>query len=307
MIAKDKPVLAIGEAMVELAPIGDGVFQRGFAGDTFNTAWQLAQVLNGRAPVGYVSRVGNDAVSQAFLSECVTDGLGVSGVSQDTKKTMGLYLIELDGAERSFQYWRNDSAARLMADDAGQLAQTFEGAGLIHLSGITVAILAPQARAKLLDALKTARANGTKISFDPNIRPKLWASLDEARATLPDFFAISDIALPSFDDEHNTWGDATPAETISRFEKAGVREVIVKNGASEVFLMSNDEQSALHTPPASVVKDTSGAGDAFNAGYLAARILGADSTTAVMRGQLMAREVIKHFGARIPKGHVPRL
>ena len=99
MIAKDKPVLAIGEAMVELAPIGDGVFQRGFAGDTFNTAWQLAQVLNGRAPVGYVSRVGNDAVSQAFLSECVADGLGVSGVSQDTEKTMGLYLIELDGAE----------------------------------------------------------------------------------------------------------------------------------------------------------------------------------------------------------------
>ncbi|MFO0513948.1 MAG: PfkB family carbohydrate kinase, partial [Rhodobacterales bacterium] len=142
-------VIAVGEAMVELAPVGKGNYRRGFAGDTFNTAWHMAQLLEGRAKVGFVTRVGTDGISNAFVAEVVADGLDASAIGRDPLRNMGLYLIELNGVERSFHYWRDTSAARGLASDADALARAFAGAGLIHLSGITLAILPPDDRETL--------------------------------------------------------------------------------------------------------------------------------------------------------------
>ena len=297
----NKRVLAIGEAMVELAPVGDGLFKRGFAGDTFNTAWHMVQILGQGASVGYVTKVGQDAVSDAFCAELEADGLDTTGIARDPDRTMGLYLIELDGAERSFQYWRAQSAARMLAEDVDTLTRQITDAGLVHLSGITVAILSADARKKLLAALKAARAKGALVSFDPNVRPKLWGSLDEVRATLPGFISEADIALPSFDDETLCWGDATPADTLARYEGLGVSEVVVKNGESDVHVLSAKKRLTFDTGAVATVKDTSGAGDAFNAGYLAGRLKGLSVDASVRKGQALAGDVIGHFGARLPK------
>ena len=297
----NKRVLAIGEAMVELAPVGDGLFKRGFAGDTFNTAWHMVQILGQGASVGYVTKVGQDAVSDAFCAELEADGLDTTGIARDPDRTMGLYLIELDGAERSFQYWRAQSAARMLAEDVDTLTRQITDAGLVHLSGITVAILSADARKKLLAALKAARAKGALVSFDPNVRPKLWGSLDEVRATLPGFISEADIALPSFDDETLCWGDATPADTLVRYEGLGVSEVVVKNGEDVVHVLSAKERLIFDTGNVATVKDTSGAGDAFNAGYLAGRLKGLEVEASVRKGQALAGDVIGHFGARLPK------
>jgi len=299
--------VAIGEAMVELAPVGGGLYRRGIAGDTFNTAWHMAQALAGRARVGYVSGVGQDAISDAFLAELVADGLDVSGIGRDASRTMGLYLIELDGVERRFHYWRSTSAAKLLASDTDVLTAALKGAGLIHLSGITVAILAPQDRARLIAALRVARAAGARVSFDPNIRPKLWSSVDEIRDTIPRFLAVADIALPSFDDEVAVWADTSPQATLARFAAAGVGEVVVKNGAGTVSLLSDGATAQCPTPAVSGIVDTTGAGDAFNAGYLSARLLGHAPEWAVAHGQMFAGEVIRHFGARIPKPSIRQL
>lgn len=110
---------------------------------------------------------------------------------------------------------------------------------MIHLSGITVAILAPDDRAKLIAALNVARAAGAKVSFDPNIRPRLWSSPDEIRETIPRFLAVTDMALPSFDDEMAIWADPSPAATLARYAAAGVAEVVVKNGAGSVAVLSD--------------------------------------------------------------------
>jgi len=99
------------------------------------------------------------------------DGLDVSGIARDKDREMGLYLIELDGAERSFHYWRQNSAARKLADDHNALSKAVAGADIIHVSGITLAILAPAARDVLYAVLDAARASGALVAFDPNIRP----------------------------------------------------------------------------------------------------------------------------------------
>jgi 2-dehydro-3-deoxygluconokinase len=297
----NRNVVAIGEVMVELAPVGDGLYAKAFAGDTFNTVWHMAQLLGPRASVGYVTRVGQDKLSDAFVQELAADGLGVAGVSRDPDRTMGLYLIALDGVERSFHYWRSMSAARALADDRAVLEKAVHQAGLIHLSGITLAILSPAARKVLFDVLATARNAGAVITFDPNIRPTLWSSAVEIRETVAAMLAITDIALPSFDDEAGIWGDASPAATIARIVAAGVREVVVKDGAGPVIFHADGQGGTQATPPVLDIRDTTGAGDAFNAGYLAARLAGQPSAQAITVGQRMSSQVIRSFGARASK------
>jgi 2-dehydro-3-deoxygluconokinase len=293
--------IAIGEAMIELAPVGDGLYRRGYAGDTFNTAWHMQQLLAGKASIGFLTRVGTDHLSQTFVSELAADGLDTTLIARDPRRTMGLYMIELAGAERSFHYWRDQSAARLLADDGPALSAALRGAGLIHLSGITLAILPPAARHTLFAVIATARQAGSVISFDPNFRPRLWASRDEARDALTAMLSRTDIALPSFDDERNLWGDAAPKETIRRMADAGVREVIVKDGPGRVHVFAAGTSASHETPPVSGIRDTTGAGDAFNAGYLAARLTSLPPAQAVAEGQRLAATVIRHFGARAPR------
>jgi 2-dehydro-3-deoxygluconokinase len=266
----------------------------------------MTQALGSRANVGFVTRVGQDGLSDSFVAEAAEDGLDVSGISRDPARRMGLYLITLNGVERSFDYWRSASAAKTLADDRAALNHALMDAGLIHLSGITLAILSPAARTTLIDALAQARRNGAIVSFDPNIRPRLWTSVDEIRDTVQRVSDVTDIALPSFDDEATLWDDVSPDATIARFVEAGVQEVVVKNGENPGSWFYDGQKSDFDTPVVDRICDTTGAGDAFNAGYLAARLLGQAPSTAIRHGQRLSGEVICHFGARIPKSDVHR-
>lgn len=294
-------VLTVGEAMIEMAVIGENTYRRSFAGDTFNTAWHMARILGPDHPVGFLTRIGTDSLSDAFLALMRADGLDITRVDRTPHRTMGLYMIELDGVERSFRYWRDLSAAQGLADDMDRLRGAVAGAELIHLSGITLAILSPTARETLHAVLSEARSQGARISFDPNVRPRLWASGDDIRATLLTFMALTDIGLPSHDDEKALWGDRSPEATLERWLEAGVPEIVVKNGCGSVMAASEGHQTTIETPSVQGVCDTTGAGDAFNAGYLSARLTEQRATAAVLAGQRVSAEVIRHFGAHVPK------
>jgi 2-dehydro-3-deoxygluconokinase len=300
-------VRAIGEAMVEMAPVEGGLYRRGFAGDTFNTAWHMAQWLGGAADVGMVTRLGQDALSDAFVAAMAADGMSLSGISRDPSRHMGLYMIELDGVERSFHYWRDTSAARHLADDGAVLTRALEGVGLVHLSGITLAILSPAAREILYSVLAEFRVQGGLVSFDPNIRPRLWASLTEMQETITRMLAACDIALPSMDDERAFFGDPDAEAVLARIVALGVAEIVVKDGAGPVTMHYSGGTVVVPTPPLAHIVDTTGAGDAFNAGYLAARVQGADATQCVAAGQRMAAAVLAHHGALASKAAVAAL
>ncbi|MEM7256108.1 MAG: sugar kinase [Pseudomonadota bacterium] len=303
----DQRVLAIGEAMIEMAVAGDDHYRRSFAGDTFNTAWHMSQIPDNTVEIGFVTMVGTDTVSDTFVQQVTADGMDASCIGRAADRTMGLYMIELDGVERSFHYWRHESAARLLANDEAWLTRVVSGAGLIHLSGITIVILGAAARECLWRVLSQARRNGARVSFDPNIRPRLWSSADESRTAVARFLEVTDIALPSFDDERNLWGDTDPNATLKRYKTVGVDEVVVKNGAESIVCGDGDTVFTVATHPVDGIKDTSGAGDAFNAGYLAARLAGQVPRDAVTAGQKVSAEVLRHLGARIAKGRVPAI
>ena len=290
----------LGECMVELSPLDDPHTMRlGFAGDTFNTAWYLAQIWGQSGQVRFVTRIGEDEMSLAFLARAHAAGIETDFVQTDARLTMGLYMIHLKDGERSFSYWRETSAARHFADDVSALDRAFATSQSIYLSGITVAILDRQARENLATELGHARAKGQTVILDPNIRPRLWADADEARAVITRFARCADIVLPSFDDEAACFGDPDPQATAVRYLGHGAGLVVVKDGSRAVLTAAPDTREEHALPHVASPIDTTAAGDSFNAGFLANYLKTGDSAAAVEQGAALARAVIMGRGALV--------
>jgi len=290
-------VASVGECMLELSGGADRQWQMGFAGDTFNTLWAI-RALTGR-PCDYVSAFGDDPFSNdqiAFLRE---HGIGTAASPIIPGARPGLYAITLTGAERSFTYWRSDSAARRLADDAQALAKSFESRALVYFSGITLAILAEAGRKTLLAALAAARRGGSLIAFDPNYRPRLWKDPAETKAAFVAAFAVADIALPTFPDEQALFGDESPAATAKRLAQAGVKEIVVKDGENPALVAADGTSESIPAIKVQAI-DTTGAGDSFNGAYLAARIAGAGPAEAARRAHRVAAAVVQVRGALAP-------
>jgi len=294
-------ILCIGECMVELAPTGDGTYRQGFAGDTFNMAWYLRRLMPAEWQVDYLTAVGDDAMSGRMMEFMRQSGIGTDCVTVRKGGAPGLYLISVLDGERSFFYWRGQSAARTLAQDRAALERTFASTQALVFSGITLAILPEADRRFLLAALKAARGMGSQVVFDPNLRPRLWQSADEMRAATTEAAAIADLVLPSFDDERAAFGDVSPSATAERYERLGAGEVVVKNGAGGIHWRNQRGAGGhWHPPRAALIVDTTAAGDSFNAAYLYARFSGADPAAAIVQASGVAAKVIAVRGALVP-------
>jgi 2-dehydro-3-deoxygluconokinase len=292
-------VIALGECMVELAPVGGDRYRRGYAGDTYNFAWYLRRLLPRDWDVGYCTWVGADAVSDEMLAAMAASGIGTTAIRRTDARTVGLYMIEVRDGERSFTYWRSRSAARLVASDPLWLADQLRGTDLVLFSGITLAVA--EQRDALLAALAEARSAGTVVAFDPNLRLRLWPDTATMCRELMRGAEVADVLLPSFDDERAFFGDVSPEATIARYRACGARTVVVKNGAAEIAAWDTSEGAAAARPPRAAAVDTTAAGDSFNAGFLAARLRGASLQEAVGAGARVAAVVIQHPGALAPE------
>ena len=294
-------IVSIGECMGELSETGTpGTLSMGFAGDTLNTAYYLRHSLGTDWQVDYVTAVGTDGLSERMVEFLSAEGIGTDHVRRLSDKTIGLYYITLKDGERSFTYWRNDSAARKLASDPAVLARALDGADMAYWSGITLAILPNQDRLALIEALSQFAGRGGTVVFDPNLRPRLWDNPETMRGWIHRAAAVSDLCLPSFEDEAISFGDTDPAATIRRYLAEGSRRVVVKNGGADVcFAGSNGEVSACPIPTVEHVVDTTAAGDSFNAGYLAAELAGASIPDAISAGARLAGRVIGARGALV--------
>lgn len=286
--------------MAELAP-SDGAdeYRLGFAGDTFNTAWYLRR-LRPDLSVSFLSAVGSDDISGRMLDFMDRSGIGTEHVARHAGRSVGLYMISLKDGERSFAYWRDTSAARLLADDETRLRQAIDTADLIYFSGITLAILSEAARMRLLGVLDAARAKGRTVAFDPNLRPHLWSDDGTMRATVMRAAVVSDIVLPSHEDEAAHFGDADPQATAARYAAFGTGTVVVKNGGGAVHYLNGEGRGTVAIEPACDVVDTTAAGDSFNAGFLATIDTPSSPEARIRAAADVARQVIGGRGALVP-------
>ncbi|CAN7534557.1 sugar kinase [Rhizobium sp. LjRoot30] len=290
--------LSIGECMVELSQAGGGLLRKGFAGDTFNTAWYARACLPATWSVDYLTGLGDDPVSEEMLSFMAGAGVGTSAVRRIPGRTPGLYMIHLRNGERSFSYWRDTSAARALAADADHLRRAIEAVDVVYFSGITLAILPAADVETLLSELRRAKASGKLVAFDPNIRPRLWSGRETMLSTISDGARAANLVMPSFDDEATHFGDASVEATVARYHGLGVEKLVVKNGADGATISFGGEPRLMPAVEAKVV-DTTSAGDSFNGAFLARYLVTGDAAEAAGFGAAVAARVIGEHGALI--------
>jgi 2-dehydro-3-deoxygluconokinase len=297
-------VASIGECMVELRHRSQTELQLAFGGDTLNFAIYLARLTRGRGMrVDYVTALGDDAYSNAMLAMWQSEGIGTDLVSRIPGRLPGLYTIRVDQrGERTFTYWRSAAAARdmLKGERARQAGEKLAGHDLLYLSGITLSILDDPQRRALIALAEKVREQGGRVAFDSNFRPAGWPDRNEARAAFDAMLERADVALPTLDDEQVLFGVRSALECTERLHERGVAEAVVKLGPAGCYLSSAAFTGEVVAEPVGKVVDSTAAGDSFNAGYLAARLLGADPQAAAKLGSAVAARVIAHPGAIIP-------
>jgi 2-dehydro-3-deoxygluconokinase len=282
--------------MIELSMDGDHAAV-GVAGDTLNTAIYLKRTAPA-IQVDYVTRLGQEPFSRKIRDFIAAQRVVVDAIEYDVNGTPGLYAITTDaGGERSFTYWRNQSAARKMFQTTqGPNFGALKGYDVLYLSGISLAILPQETRETLLEWLAGYQSRGGRVVYDSNHRPKLWPDAETAQKVNAEMWAIADIALPSIDDEAVLSGES-PDEIAARFLRLG-KTGALKRGPSGPLCLATGAVGQYRQ--AARVVDTTAAGDSFNGGYLGALFQGANQAGALRVGHDLAARVVGYKGAIVP-------
>jgi 2-dehydro-3-deoxygluconokinase len=290
----------IGECMLELRNSADQ-YKMGFGGDVFNTA--VYAVREG-LEVTFFSAVGDDHYSNYLLDCWQRERVSTATVRVIPSATPSLYIINTDDqGERSFYYWRDASPFKSWlapGQYVDKLGDELQRCQCVYFSGITLALLSPEQRLLLFGLLKDIRANGRLVAFDPNYRPRLWQSAGDAMHWFDQAYALSDIAFPSIDDEVLLRGEQSSESIIDRLVNLGLREIVLKNGASGSTVVTPEQTIKIPATHVETVVDTTAAGDSFNGAYFSVRLKGGRVIDAAEAGCKLAAQVIQHSGAIVP-------
>lgn len=262
-------VVTLGETMVMFSPGGQGPlryineFHKRLAGSESNVAIGLCRLGH---TAGWISRLGQDEFGQYILKELRGEGVDVSQVKIDEQAPTGIMFKEIrSGYETRVSYYRKGSAASQMNKE--DLDQEYIGkAKILHITGITPA-LSPTCRDTVYRAIEIAKSYGILISFDPNIRLKLW-SIDQARKILIEIIPKCDIVLPGLDEAELLLGTSGVEDSIDRLLQLGVKKIAVKVGAEGCWVADANEKCQISGFNPGQIIDPIGAGDAFAAGFL---------------------------------------
>jgi 2-dehydro-3-deoxygluconokinase len=262
-------IVVFGEGMIEER--ADGSLAWG--GDVVNTAVYLARQ---GAAAELLTAMGVDGDCERLVAAWADEGVGVGHVLRDSARTCGRYRITLGpGGERSFTYDRDRSAARGFferPEAEAALAWAAE-ADILYLSGITLSIFGDAGRARSCELAAAVRARGGAVAFDPNYRPAGWPSAEAAWRAIVALAPHLSLALPSAEDHARLRGEADPERMAADWRALGIAEVAVKLGAAGAYGCNANEAITVPAAPTRTVLDATGAGDAFNAAFIAARLI----------------------------------
>lgn len=296
-----KNIFLFGECMIELMNTSSNTMKQSFAGDVFNTAVYLKRTFDD-VDVHLVTAVGKDQFSLDMIEYFESENIGSDFVFKSEDKIPGLYSIQLDEhGERSFNYWRSDSAARQVMQHIDEEATSKLAKGdMFFFSGISLAVVEPSAREAFWALVDKLKAAGVQIVFDPNYRPRLWKGPEEAQAQFELALQKSDLSLPGVDDFEQLFGMKSGEEVYNYCKPFGLNELIIKNGEQGILVVVDGETSEFEITPVKNVVDTTSAGDSFNGVYLGARTKGYSVNDSIALASKAAGFVIQHKGAIAP-------
>ncbi|ARP87693.1 sugar kinase [Bordetella genomosp. 9] len=293
---RDFDIVGLGEPLLEFNQTrpGQPEFLQGFGGDTSNAI--IAAARQG-ARCAYLTRVGADAFGEQLMQLWRAENVDTAGVVVDAQAHTGLYFVQHGADGHVFSYMRRGSAAsRMQPEDLSH--GVIERATFLHVSGISLAISA-SACDTVFAAMQRARAAGTQVCLDSNLRLRLWP-VDRARATLREAMRLADIFLPSMDDMRHLTGHTDPDGTLEWIRASGAAGVIVLKLGKEGAIL-DDGTARLRVAGLTVnAVDATGAGDCFAGNLLARRARGDDWPAAVRYANAAAALSTQGFGAVQP-------
>ena len=293
--------LIVGEPMAEVIDDASGIMAgAGLGGDALNVAVYLAR----EAPalrVALATAIGDDQASADLLALCRAERIDVTHIRTVPGARLGAYRIRVnDGGERSFVYDRSESPYRdaLAGEDLLPDPRTVD---LLLFSGISVAVARGGGRDVLLGFARRVRDAGGLVAYDLNHRASLWESTDDARVWLDRIAPVAGILLASLDDGRAVLGVDAAVDLAIALRGLGIREAVVTDGPRACAIAAGDRVDEVEPAIPVAVVDTTAAGDAFDAGYLSARLRGQDPSTAAAAGHRAAARVVTHRGAIVPR------
>jgi 2-dehydro-3-deoxygluconokinase len=294
-------LLAVGDPLIALLPSGPETIDdcqelRMYTGGAeLNTAVGASR-LGVRA--AWLGRVGDDPLGRRIRRTLETEGVATTLMVVDPAAPTGLYLREWlpDGLRRPYYYRSDGAGTRLDSSDwPGQWPATLPRPRIVHLTGITSA-LSEGASAALHSMIEQARLVGAAVSVDPNFRPALWPEPARARELLGALVQQADLVLLS-EEDGQLLADSTDPDRVRRAVRAGADRVVVyKRGEQGAIAWSGDERAEVSAYPVSRMVDPVGAGDGFNAGFLAAWLNGAPLADCLHCGAWCGARAVEVIG-----------
>lgn len=276
-------ILAFGEPLMEFAQLDDTRrhYLPGFGGDTSNVAIAAARL---GAKTAVFTAVGDDSFGRDFLKLWDEEGVDRSSVITMPGERTGIYFISYGPNGHEFSYYRAGSAASLVTPSLLPL-DLIGSSRVLHLSGISQAISVSACDA-CFAAVRHARAKGVVVSYDTNLRLRLWP-LDRARAVINATAQLADIVLPGLDDARQLTGLDRPEDICDFYLKGGARIVALTLGKDGTMVAVPGERRLIPGRPVKAV-DATGAGDTFDGGFLVEWLRSGDPFAAAAYGNAAA-------------------
>lgn len=286
-------ILCLGEPMLEFNQQPDGNYLPGHGGDTSNCAIAAARL---GARVGYITHVGADTFGNSFMALWRTEGVDTTTVRQVSDAHTGIYFVTHGPDGHEFSYFRAGSASSRMGPD-DLPADALKAARILHVSGISQAISTTAADA-VFSAIEIVKAAGGSVSYDTNLRLKLWP-IERARAVTHAAMARADIALPGLEDARQLTGLEDPDAIADFYLGLGCGVVALTLGPEGTLIATADERRRIGGRQV-VAVDATAAGDAFDGAFLSRVVAGDDPFTAARFANAAAALSTLGYGAVAP-------
>jgi len=255
-------------------------FTAAAAGAELNVAIGLSRL--GHQP-GYLTKLGRDPFARRIVRTMEESGIDTSLITYDGSRPTGFMLkSRVSAGDPEIHYFRRGSAAsELSREDMARL--DFGEYGFLHITGIFPALSAAALEAAEY-LMRTAREDGLRISFDPNLRPQLWESREKMVETVNHLASLADVVLPGVSEGEILTGRKAPEDIAAFYLSRGAKAVAVKTGGKGAYAATEKDCCTVPGFPVEKVVDTVGAGDGFAVGVISGLAEGLTFSEAVRRG-----------------------
>ncbi|GAB56615.1 2-dehydro-3-deoxygluconokinase [Glaciecola punicea ACAM 611] len=301
-------IAILGEVMLEFSSTSERNYVLGISGDTYNTACTLAGL---NISVTYITSLGEGQPAAIIRQDAQQRNVQILEPNSAFNKSAGLYIVYNDkDGERSFNYWRDDSAAKALFNNQDlllPLLNQVKNHDYLYFSGITLALINTSNASIFIRFLEHYRQLGGKVIFDPNYRPSLWLNQAAATQAIKGILPHVDIYLPGYEEEEILFACTSSKDIFERLLAIDISETVIKNGSRNCSIIYNHCLTTVSITPSKNVIDTTGAGDTFNGGYIGARLAGLTPYDAVNFAAKAASQILLIKGGGLSTPHLSKL